>query len=163
MVQFSKSSRKVFEEIRHLPPKIHSIYDRPPAVTIATGSESFVQQHFKEECDISNILKKFGVTGVLPHRQGFYGDVSNVPGYHEVQELRANAADHLESVYNSLPPDLMEQFDNLDDFSDFILAAEQSEIDDFFKSSTSTQAPEVKTSNIETPGVPVDPVVELTK
>ena len=44
------------------------------------------QQHYKEECDINNILKKYVKTGMVTHvaaNEGRYADFSEVGTYHE--------------------------------------------------------------------------------
>lgn len=43
--------------------------------------KSLTQQHFAEECDINEILRRSAVSGVLPvnDRQPMYGDFTSVP------------------------------------------------------------------------------------
>ena len=44
-------------------------YDRDAASNesgLACEEPSLAQQHFKDECDINNILRQFNITGLLP-------------------------------------------------------------------------------------------------
>ena len=59
--------------------KIHTKYDPPIHEGIDFSEDvSLTQQHFQKECDINEMLRKFGATGVLPEKEGsFYGDFSD--------------------------------------------------------------------------------------
>lgn len=78
----------------------------------------------RESCDINNIIKKFvnGDTTVLQQRNGFYGDVSEIPtNYAEMLNLINKATDE----FNRLPLEVKEKYDfdvnkficSLDDYS----------------------------------------------
>lgn len=74
--------------------------------------EGLTQQHFKDECDINQIVKRYVQTGVWDHESDFvpyYGDVSEVPNdlmssFEEV--ARAEAA------FMDLPSDVRKALDN---------------------------------------------------
>ena len=59
--------------------KIYTKHSPPTDSGIDCSVEpSLTQQHFQKECDVSEMLRKFGATGELPEKQGsFYGDFSN--------------------------------------------------------------------------------------
>jgi hypothetical protein len=72
--------------------------------------ESKVDKSFKKASDINNIVGKFLKTGVLPqvHRQGVYGDYSEVPTLEEAFE----AANQAVELFLSLPSDVRKLMDN---------------------------------------------------
>ena len=86
--------------------------------TIAASNESglhcedasLAQQQFKEECDINNIMEKFGMTGLLPQTplNATYGDFSGVKDYHTA----LNAIMAAEEQFDALPAQLRARFDN---------------------------------------------------
>lgn len=86
--------------------------------TIAASNESglrcedasLAQQQFKEECDINNIMHKFGLTGLLPQNplEPNYGDFSGVNDYHSA----LNAIISAEAQFDALPAELRARFDN---------------------------------------------------
>ncbi len=63
-----------------------------PRPVINCDPELGAQQHFKEECDINNIMRKYVQTGLITHvseNQGRFADVSMVGSYHEaVQRVK---------------------------------------------------------------------------
>lgn len=68
-------------------------------------------QSYAKSCDISNILNRFmnGEVELLNMKQGFYGDVSNMPtNYSEYFEKVSEAKE----VFNGLPKDIKNAFDN---------------------------------------------------
>ena len=71
---------------------------------------SLAQQHFKDECDINNILKQFNITGQLPEGtlSPRYGDFTGIGDYHTALN-RVIAA---EDEFMSLPADLRARFEN---------------------------------------------------
>lgn len=81
---------------------------RPPG--IVNDMPSMTQQHFKEECDVNNILAKFVRTGVLPAncRPGDYFDCSNIQDYQDCLNRVIEAQDH----FNALPAGLRKHFQN---------------------------------------------------
>ncbi|AXL14533.1 internal scaffolding protein [Microviridae sp.] len=86
--------------------------------TIAASNESglhcedatLAQQQFKEECDINNIMDKFGMTGLIPQAPltPNYGDFSGVYDYHSA----LNAIIASEEQFDALPANLRSRFDN---------------------------------------------------
>ena len=76
-----------------------------------TEGESLTQQHFQEECDIINIIKRHDRNGIIEHvhrGQARYGDFSEVTDYREALDLVKNAQEE----FMSIPSDIRKQFDN---------------------------------------------------
>lgn len=76
------------------------------------------KQQFKEECDISNILKKFRQTGALTHVQkhgAVYGEAS---GHDYAEAMRIVA--HGNTVWADAPSHIKEQFSGPEAFLDFV-------------------------------------------
>lgn len=74
-----------------------------------TGSESYVQQSFAEECDINNIVRKYMDVGApLNERVPMYGDFSEVPDYQGAFEIVERAA----ASFASLPSEVRTRFGN---------------------------------------------------
>ena len=71
---------------------------------------TLAQQQFKEESDINEIVRRFGLTGELPdnYRPPMTGDFSNVTDYHTALTA-VKAAD---AAFMEMPPELRSQFDN---------------------------------------------------
>ena len=71
-------------------PVFKSAYDRDPAQGILFTETSLAQQHFKEECDVNNILKKYESTGLVTQVANgtpTYGEFSAVRDYQHAQKL----------------------------------------------------------------------------
>lgn len=86
-------------------------YDPHSPCFFHTEGESLTQQHFQEECDIINIIKRHDRNGIIEHvqrGQARYGDFSEVSDYREALDLVKNAQDEFMSV----PSDIRKQFDN---------------------------------------------------
>jgi phage internal scaffolding protein len=68
------------------------------------------QQHHKSECDINEILRRFGKTGQMPVNaiKGTFGDFSNAVDYHTAM----NALIASESEFDALPSNIRKRFDN---------------------------------------------------
>jgi phage internal scaffolding protein len=77
---------------------------------LACEEPSLAQQHFKDECDINNILQKFNVTGLLPQAplSPRYGDFSGIGDYHTALNRVIAAQDEFES----LPAQIRARFNN---------------------------------------------------
>ena len=76
-----------------------------------TEGESLTQQHFQEECDIINIIKRHDRNGIIEHvhrGQARYGDFSEVTDYREALDLVKNAQEE----FMTIPSDIRKQFDN---------------------------------------------------
>jgi len=71
---------------------------------------SLAQQQFKDECDINNIMEKFGITGLIPQTplSPSYGDFSGVGDYHSA----LNAVIAAEEQFEALPAKMRARFDN---------------------------------------------------
>jgi phage internal scaffolding protein len=71
---------------------------------------TLTQQHFKDECDINNILRQFNVTGLLPENalSPRYGDFTGISDYHTALN-RVIAA---EDEFMALPAQIRARFDN---------------------------------------------------
>lgn len=78
---------------------------RPPS------GNSRVQQHFKDEVDINNILAKYKKTGVITHvarARKLYGDFTEVKDVAEAMDVAARA----KSIFEELPAELRNRFKN---------------------------------------------------
>ena len=77
---------------------------------LACEEPSLAQQHFKEECDINNILQKFNITGLLPEAplSPRYGDFTGIGDYHTALN-RVIAA---QEEFEALPAQIRARFDN---------------------------------------------------
>jgi phage internal scaffolding protein len=71
---------------------------------------SLAQQHFKDECDINNILRQFNITGILPEHavSPRYGDFTGVMDYHSA----LNQVIAAEDEFMSLPATTRARFEN---------------------------------------------------
>jgi phage internal scaffolding protein len=90
--------------------EIYSIYNRTWNPGIEFTEETMTQQHFKDECDINNIIERFTKTGTLPQIiSGFeYADVSDVPSYQEALDFLNDAQER----FMELPAKIRKEFDN---------------------------------------------------
>jgi phage internal scaffolding protein len=72
------------------------------------------QQHFRDECDINNIMSRYERTGILvdPLQQRQvkpeFGDFSNIPDYQEAQ----NALIEAHQLFDNLPATIRKRFLN---------------------------------------------------
>lgn len=74
---------------------------------------SLTQQQFKDECEIESLLKAHNlgqVMGILNNheRQPLYGDVSDIPDFHDSQNHVARATEY----FQGLPSDVRARFNN---------------------------------------------------
>ena len=71
---------------------------------------TLTQQHFKDECDINNILRQFNVTGILPEAplSPRYGDFTGISDYHSA----LNQVIAAEDEFMALPAQIRSRFDN---------------------------------------------------
>ena len=88
-------------------------YDRDAATNesgLACEEPSLAQQHFKDECDINNILRQFNITGLLPESplSPRYGDFSGIGDYHTALNRVIAAQDEFEA----LPAQIRARFNN---------------------------------------------------
>jgi len=77
---------------------------------VACEEPSLAQQHFKDECDINNILRQFNITGQLPETplSPRYGDFTGIYDYHTA----LNAVIAAEDGFMTLPADIRSRFQN---------------------------------------------------
>lgn len=68
------------------------------------------QQQFKDECDINNIVRRFGVTGMVnaSTKVPNYGDFTGVSNYHQAMNVVAQA----NTAFHELPAHLRYKFGN---------------------------------------------------
>lgn len=68
------------------------------------------QQHFKDECDINTIVRRFGLTGELPTgtRAPSYGDFSGVKDF----QTAMNAVAQANEAFDALPSTWRKRFDH---------------------------------------------------
>lgn len=88
-----------------------SAYDPHKKYVFKTVGESLTQQHFKEECDVINIIKKHDRNGIIEHVQrgkARYGDFSEVADYREALDLVRDA----QNEFMTIPSDIRKKFDN---------------------------------------------------
>jgi len=71
---------------------------------------TLTQQHFKDECEINNILRQFNVTGSLPQSpiSPRYGDFTGISAYHSA----LNQVIAAEDEFMALPAQIRSRFDN---------------------------------------------------
>ena len=88
-----------------------SAYEPHKKYVFKTVGESLTQQHFKDECDVINIIKKHDRNGIIEHVQrgsARYGDFSQVADYREALDLVRDA----QSEFMTIPSDIRKKFDN---------------------------------------------------
>lgn len=93
--------------------KIYSYFDRPGRSAIDCAGVSKVQQQFKDECDINNVMSKYKRTGVMRTTVGrggraHFGDFRDVTDYKSALEAVISADER----FQGLPARLRERFGN---------------------------------------------------
>lgn len=95
--------------------KIKSYYSdcRKETEGICFTEPSMTQQHFKDECEIDTILRKYETTGFLvdpltPRRQAQFGDFSEVQDFQTAQNKVAEVTEY----FDSLPASIRSRFGN---------------------------------------------------
>lgn len=73
-------------------------------------SPSFTQQQFKDECDINNLVARFGITGTMPQNPEVpsYQDFDDIFDFHTAQ----NAVVHARQQFEALPSRIRSRFDH---------------------------------------------------
>lgn len=84
-----------------------------PSVGIVFEEASMTQQHFKDECDIDKILKKYNETGFLVNplesrRPAKWGDFSSVNDY----QTAMNKLVEVQEAFDALPSRVRDRFKN---------------------------------------------------
>lgn len=91
--------------------EFYTRFNRPPQVGLEFTEPSMTEQHFKDECDINNIVATYQATGVLPsgNREPLFGDFADFP-----QDLQSSQAyfDDAHERFMQLPAQLRKEFDN---------------------------------------------------
>lgn len=99
----SKADRLHFYTEWNLPPDAGIDCQQEPSVT---------QQHFKDECDINNIMAQYEATGLLRvssnYATGRYADLADVEDYH----TSLNKVIAAQEAFDDLPSALRSRFDN---------------------------------------------------
>lgn len=91
--------------------KIRKPYEKIPRSQIDTGQNSMTQQHFKQECDINFILRKYQKTGLIDHvakHQGSYADLTDGVTFQEAINLIHDA----QESFDTLPSSIRKKFNN---------------------------------------------------
>lgn len=93
--------------------EIRSRYSPRVRVKFDFVQPSRTQQHFKDECDIDRILKKYSATGFLvdplaPRRDPLFGDFSESMSFMEAQ----NRIARVREAFDSLPSQIRDRFAN---------------------------------------------------
>lgn len=91
--------------------KFFNRYSPAPSVGLEFNEPSMTEQHFKDECDINNIIAQYEATGVMPQgdRKPMFGDFDKFP-----QDLMSSRQmfDEATARFMELPSRLRKQFDN---------------------------------------------------
>lgn len=90
--------RKYYDDLEEFPGEVFT----EPTMT---------QQHFKQECNINEILNRYKVTGVLPvnSQNAWFADLSESPkNYQEALHIAQEAQEH----FTALPSSVRAHFDN---------------------------------------------------
>lgn len=91
--------------------EFYTRYNPPASPEVEFNEPSMTEQHFKDECDINNIVKSFQATGVLPqgNREPLFADFSEFPtDLQSSQQYFDDAA----ARFMELPATLRREFDN---------------------------------------------------
>ena len=91
-------------------PKIRTAYGPRFSVKTDVSGPSMTQQHFKDECDINQILARYQKTGVIDHVNRYaeqYGDMDGAT-FHEHMEQIARA----QNMFEALPATARDHFRN---------------------------------------------------
>lgn len=100
--------------------------------SVDTGSESMVQQSFKEEVDINTIVRRYGITQSLPFGPdgGMYGDFTGIVDY----EAAVALIEDTQRRFMALPAEAREKFKNDPQrLIEFAQASTQEEFDAVFR------------------------------
>ena len=89
--------------------KVYKPFERGPYKRNVCFGESMTQQHFKDQCDINHMMKKYQKTGILgdPNRpMPRFGDFSGSMDFHEANNRVVEALQQ----FNDLPGELKKRF-----------------------------------------------------
>ena len=86
-------------------------FSPPPQHGLEFTEPSMTEQHFKDECDINNIVAQYQATGVLPqgNREPLFGDFADFP-----QDLMSAQSyfDEAQARFMQLDAQLRKEFNN---------------------------------------------------
>lgn len=108
---------------KHEMPRTRKSWIRERTV-FKTSGPSRTQQHFKQECDINQIMAKYEKTGTVSHLakyQGQYGDFAIIPDFHTAMDTMLAA----QEMFMELPAKVRERFGN--DAGEFVEFATKKE------------------------------------
>lgn len=95
--------------------KFRTLYRNPPSRVVQESFKpSLTQQHFKDECDINHIMRRYRETGFLtdplaqPTAKPMFGDFSTAFDFHEAQNTIARANE----AFAALPSSVRKRFAN---------------------------------------------------
>lgn len=138
-------------------PQFRSAYGDRIKVPFICEGESLTQQHFAEECDIRNIIKKHDRTGLISHVQrgtAQYGDYSEVNEYREALDL----INHADESFAGLPSEIRKMFsNNAGEFFEF--ATDPANADKMVELGLAPSPAPVEAKPEKAPEKPVDPDV----
>lgn len=95
-------------------PEFHTRYASRPRVGFTTRKSSMTFQEFKDETDITTILRRYNTTGAwtgnpnLPPVKPIFADVTDAKSYHEAQNIIAMAS----QMFDSQPAEVRSRFNN---------------------------------------------------
>lgn len=77
---------------------------------LACSDVSRAQQHFRDECDINTIVRRFGLSGELPTnvRMPQYGDFTGITDFHSAM----NAVAMANESFDAMPAEVRARFQN---------------------------------------------------
>ena len=89
--------------------EFRTAYERCEHKGVVYTEPSMTQQHFKDECDVNNIIDRYTRTGVIPDyltqvSEGVYGDFSDVGDYMSMQQAIINAKDSFAALPSEKSP-----------------------------------------------------------
>lgn len=85
----------------------YNLGDPCPGITFT--QPTLTQQHFQEECDVNNIMKKYLVTGTVPQIAGaFYDETPDVVDYFSLNNHIAG----IDEAFMELPSAVRKKFQN---------------------------------------------------
>lgn len=93
--------------------KFRKNYQYDPSHGLVFTHPSMTQQHFKDECDVNQILRKYQQTGLITHLNntpGTYGDVSeyDASDYQRAMQIVIDA----QARFDDLPSSIRKRFNN---------------------------------------------------
>ncbi len=106
-------------------PIIRSLYQVPRDKGTITGDEGGAQQHYKNECDINHIMKRYKETGVLKGPEP-HGAKPQMPNFMDLSEEISyidarNAIDEGIKAFGQLDPKIRKRFhQNPEEFLEFM-------------------------------------------